>query len=495
MRLLRKTRFSRGLDSPVRKMAAMASVGVTAVALMAQYGGAVDAWWEVGSGRALPMFASFPDSTGDLTVVNMDGPIQTRDNPFFEAVGTNGRACVTCHQPSSAMGLSAERIRQQYADSRGFDSVFAAVDGSNCPTLPQKEKSSHSLLLDRGLFRIFLPLPANAEFTVEVVRDPTGCNTDASYGLQSAHPAISVFRRPRVVGNLKYVAASENAFALETRDSAALAADGRDRTLAQQAAEAMHAHEQAGRTLTRDELQQILDFEKQVYVAQTADNVGGDLTEVDGPLGAWSLGYGKLAREGSQQPVFLEANYWKSATASVSGHTKRNDFRESIARGNAIFSSRTFQITGVANLPGSHNGAAVRGAATGTCATCHTAPNAGSNLAQQAMDVGTTTIPTALNSDALPLFKLTCRADAAPHPYLGREVLTTDPGRALVTGKCADIGSIVSQQFRGLAARAPYFANGSARTLRDVVDFYDARFAMHLSPTDKQDLVNFLSVL
>ena len=32
------------------------------------------------------------------------------------------------------------------------------------------------------------------------------------------------------------------------------------------------------------------------------------------------------------------------------------------------------------------------------------------------------------------------------------------------------------QQFRGLAARAPYFANGSAETLRDLVDFYDRRF-------------------
>ena len=31
---------------------------------------------------------------------------------------------------------------------------------------------------------------------------------------------------------------------------------------------------------------------------------------------------------------------------------------------------------------------------------------------------------------------------------------------------------------RGLAARAPYFANGSAKSLREVVDFYDRRFDM-----------------
>ncbi len=50
-------------------------------------------------------------------------------------------------------------------------------------------------------------------------------------------------------------------------------------------------------------------------------------------------------------------------------------------------------------------------------------------------------------------------------------------------------------QFRGLAARAPYFSNGSAATLRELVDFYDRRFDMKLSETEKQDLVNFLSVL
>ena len=81
----------------------------------------------------------------------------------------------------------------------------------------------------------------------------------------------------------------------------------------------------------------------------------------------------------------------------------------------------------------------------------------------------------------LPVFKITCNRDADPHPYLGRVIYTTDPGRALISGKCVDVGSIVMQQIRGLAARAPYFANGSAKTLREVVDFYDRRFDMKLT--------------
>jgi cytochrome c peroxidase len=95
----------------------------------------------------------------------------------------------------------------------------------------------------------------------------------------------------------------------------------------------------------------------------------------------------------------------------------------------------------------------------------------------------------------LPLFKLTCKASAPSHPFLGRVIYTHDPGRALISGRCIDIGAITMQQFRGLAARAPYFSNGSADDLRALVDYYDKRFEASYTEQEKQDLVNFLSVL
>lgn len=49
--------------------------------------------------------------------------------------------------------------------------------------------------------------------------------------------------------------------------------------------------------------------------------------------------------------------------------------------------------------------------------------------------------------------------------------------------------------WRGLAARAPYFHNGAAATLDEVVDFYNLRFQMNLTPRQKRDLVNFLKTL
>ena len=83
----------------------------------------------------------------------------------------------------------------------------------NCPHLPPDDPRSHSLLLERGLIRVALPWPPQTSrrhaasirsSRIEVVRDPGGCNTHRTYGLESANPTISVYRRPRPVANTKY---------------------------------------------------------------------------------------------------------------------------------------------------------------------------------------------------------------------------------------------------------------------------------------------------
>jgi cytochrome c peroxidase len=74
-------------------------------------------------------------------------------------------------------------------------------------------------------------------------------------------------------------------------------------------------------------------------------------------------------------------------------------------------------------------------------------------------------------------------------------ILTHDPGFALTTGRCADVGKITLQSMRGLAARAPYFSNGSAADLRAVVEYYERRYDIGYSEQEKQDLVNLMRVL
>ncbi len=107
-------------------------------------------------------------------------------------------------------------------------------------------------------------------------------------------------------------------------------------------------------------------------------------------------------------------------------------------------------------------------------------------------------LPAARRRRDLPVFRLTCRANAAPHPFLGRgPIETNDPGLALFTGRCADIGKFTVPQLRALAAREPYFHDGSAATLEAVIRFYEQRFQFSppLSDKDRADLVSFLSAL
>ena len=285
----------------MRKLALLCFLGVAGVILIRGQGSSASlVWLAPGSGAVLPKEMSFDDPLGRLGVLNADGPIATKGHPFFEPLGSNGRACVTCHQPANAMSLSADTIRERWRATNGKDPLFAAIDGSDDPSLPQDLESSHSLLLNRGLFRIGLPWPPaknpNPEFTVEVVRDPTGVNRDPVWGLHSANPTVSVFRRPRPAVNLKYVLAPDNGMfnvklgVLLDKDpdtgkpvSMNMMADAREGTLATQAQSAHHDHQEGKGPLTRDQLDRILAFESQVYAAQVWDNGAKDLTEKDGP--------------------------------------------------------------------------------------------------------------------------------------------------------------------------------------------------------------------
>jgi cytochrome c peroxidase len=72
---------------------------------------------------------------------------------------------------------------------------------------------------------------------------------------------------------------------------------------------------------------------------------------------------------------------------------------------------------------------------------------------------------------------------------------TSDPGRALLTGRWKDISKFKGPVLRGLAARAPYFHNGMAADLGKVVDTYDTRFSIGFTDREKDDLVAFLEAL
>ena len=105
------------------------------------------------------------------------------------------------------------------------------------------------------------------------------------------------------------------------------------------------------------------------------------------------------------------------------------------------------------------------------------------------LNIGVGDLTSPLDLRYLPV--ITLRHTRAPFEV----VQTTDPGRALISGQWSDIGRVKGPVLRGFASRAPYFHNGSAPTLLDVVEFYDKRFGIHFTSLEKADLAAFLSTL
>src|SRR5262249_36880841 len=120
------------------------------------------------------------------------------------------------------------------------------------------------------------------------------------------------------------------------------------------------------------------------------------------------------------------------------------------------------------------------------CTSGAASPNVGTRSGALPIDIGLT--DEAVRPPDMPLYTLRKR-------QTGQVRTTTDPGRALLTGKWQDIGKFKGPVLRGLAARAPYFHNGLAADLGAVVDFYDERFAIGFTGQEKADLIAFLEAL
>ena len=124
----------------------------------------------------------------------------------------------------------------------------------------------------------------------------------------------------------------------------------------------------------------------------------------------------------------------------------------------------------------------------GTCGTCHDTPNVGNHSFPAPLNIGVSDLTSPLDVSYLPVITLQNNAT-------GERVRTTDPGRAMITGLWADIGKVKGPILRGLAAGAPYFHNGSAANVSDVVTFYDYRFNVGFTDQEKADLIAFLNTL
>ncbi|HKV53793.1 MAG TPA: hypothetical protein VJN94_04040, partial [Candidatus Binataceae bacterium] len=211
-----------------------------------------------------------PDPSGQVGTYQPDGATLTAQNPFFRNLGTNGRTCFTCHQPQNGWTISAKSVRDRFNASNGNDPLFRLVDGATCPSddisTAAARRQAYLLLLERGLIRIGLPMPANAQFTVTAVDDPYDCTTNPITGLTSPSTGmVSVYRRPLPATNLSFLST--------------IMWDGREPSLAHQALDATLTHAQGkGAGPNKAQLTQIVNFEAGTYTAQIFDTTARGLT-------------------------------------------------------------------------------------------------------------------------------------------------------------------------------------------------------------------------
>lgn len=443
------------------------------------------------SGQSLPNLFPLPNGSGLVETYNVTNQPISLKGAFFQSLGTNGRSCSSCHLPTEGWSVSAAEIQLRFLLTQGLDPIFRTNDGSNCDShintsSVEGRRQAYSLLITRGLIRIALAVPGGAEFTVMNVNNPYGCNDSST---------LSMYRRPLPTTNLGFLSTvmwdgrestPPTTQKITYPNTGQLLAD-----LAQQAVDATTIHAQ-GAVPTAAQVQDIVNFETALRTAQAYDYQAGQLNASGATGGPQAL---------ASQQFFIgindsfPASFGFNPTGAAFNPNIFNLYTEwigsrigaraSIARGEALFNSKPITISGVAGI---NDVVGLPASFSGTCGTCHDSPNAGNHSVSAPLNIGVADVNSPLDVSYLPVFVIR-------NNTTGAVVQTTDPGRALITGKWADIGKVKGPVLRGLASRAPYFHNGSAQSLADAINFYDKRFNIGFTAQEKADLIAFLNAL
>ncbi len=465
-----------------------------------------------GNGPQGPVF-NVRNESGQARTINVAGfPVVATENAFFRDLGVNGRRCLTCHEPVTNMTVTPESLRLRFEITQGTDPIFRTNDGSNSPLADTStfhaRRDAYSMLLTKAVIRVGLSVPANAEFELLAVDDPYGYAGHNANGNE-----LSLFRRPLPATNLNFLSTVmwDGRETLQKGSSSAIHFD-----LADQSNSATQGHAQRPTPIDEDTRDRIVAYELGLYTAQIVDRSAGDLRAA-GAQGGPEMLSDRIFTFGGNDPLgcdptattcagsnpnFNPIVFTEYSTWSRFRPVGRDAGRAAVVRGEDLFNTLAIPIAAVSGInddfggPGNFNVPIV-----GTCTTCHDTPHAGDHSVPAPLDIGIAEPPVpvdqggdgARNRFGLPVGDMpvyTFRNKAT-----GEIKIVTDPGRALITGRWKDIGRFKGPILRGLAGRAPYFHNGSAAALRDVVNFYDTRFGLGLSDGQKADLVAFLRSL
>lgn len=396
-----------------------------------------------------------PNEHGVAASYSTLGPID-RNNMFFRTdFGTNGRSCESCHSPDAGWTFSAKQAKQLFKDSDGLDPLFRIHDAGTRPdapldTLGQRRKAFKPVITEATI-RFPTAVADTAEFEVIDVKDPY------KYGTTSA---FTRFRRPTPTVN-------------EARVATVTWTGGPHDVPAQlealvNGANAFHAQ---GIEVPIPLRQEAAQFQLSLYHAQVEDKVAGRL-DADGAnggpvyLSTLPFEVGENSGGDFDPKVFDIYDAWLDADA-YKKPSKRDRHRASIARGQEVFNFKALNDNGL------------------TCSRCHNVLNTGSGSRAAWFNIGTDDVH---GAPKVPI--VTVR-----NKTTGEIRKTTDLGRAIVTGAWNDIGAMKVPQLRGLASRAPYFHDGRAKNIKEVVKHYEKHFGIRWKKKEKEDLINFLQAL
>jgi len=385
----------------------------------------------------IPNNLAIRNASGKSASFNPAGYIDLSNN-YFTPQGTNGRECGTCHAPENGWSITPETVTLMFLLTAGTHPIFVNNLDTDTPTSDMSTTAARwkaTTMLRQGKFTRRVSPPAVRDYEVIAASDPFGVGTTSS---------LWFFRRPLPTANFRSLTVmwdGANTVGSVLRDGVIKQARG-NVTGAQQGAAAPDAV-----------IFDIVDFELAISHAQLIGTSVGRL-DANGAHGG--------PEAASAQPLvdgrFDLYDAWRHSS---------NGRRRQIWRGQEIFNN--------VNPPSGR-----------TCRGCHTAANNGQNVSGAMFDVGISRPELARPDMAVYTFQRTSD---------GAILQSTDPGRGIRSGTFADLNRFKVPNLRGLASRAPYFHNGIAATVEEVVSLYEAALGFVFTDEEEADLAAFLKAL
>jgi hypothetical protein len=391
------------------------------------------------------------NANGFSTTFSTEGFVDLTSE-YSQAQGTNGRSCQTCHIPQQAWAINPGAIQLLFFLTGGTHPIFNPLDADNPDTADfttvAGRHAAYTMLMTRGVFRRGGAPRAEREWDIVAVDDPHGfANSNRLVQWRRVMPTIN--------------------FPL---GSATVNWDG-------------------GNSIGTDQVAGLVNqARRNIDGAQE-----GDLPPVDSPIVADIVGFESAlftAQVFSFSAGLLNAAGARGGAQAMTTMTKiegRFDLFDAWQNSSLAARAKIFRGQELFNNP---NPGGRR------CGACHSSANNGTSINNTLFDIQTASAEA--RTPDLPLYTL-CRRVQPGVSCVGDPTAETrqltDTGRGNVTGAWTDLGRFKTPTIRALSARAPYFHNGIAETLEDVVRHYEQFLGFVFTDQERADLVAFLKAL